>query len=425
MSGRGGRPPAEIERDLAIPSLTRLRLMTAGPSASVFRAYQTATQRTVAVKVLHDELSSDVGQRFDRERAITGQLSGHTGVVPLLHTGTTADGEPYLVLPYYRRGSLADLMGRYGPLPWREATFLMKPVASTVAEVHLWGLVHRNLKPSNILLTDFLRPRVADFGMCLPLDQSSTAATLVGGPYAPDESGVIGPADPTVDVFGLAATLWSLLAGRPFVADDADRRVGPGEIAMATTRLTRSRRPELPGVDTPRRIVELIEKSMSPDVEDRPATVAAFLAELRHDDFRTARTTSPRAAAASAPTTRRPGPDIERGSAPGEPTEPVPAAPVSTDPVPASAPAAVTVSRSTTEPTRTSTAIAAVAPDVDDSATSSAAEAVTSSTVGSSPSDTLAQRADGMAGHVYYLLALVALIVVGIVVMVAAAIFAL
>ncbi|MGI9614826.1 MAG: serine/threonine-protein kinase [Acidimicrobiales bacterium] len=288
VDGQTGRPAAEIERDLAIPSLTQLRLLSAGPSASVFRAYQVATQRTVAVKVLHDELSSDVGQRFDRERAITGQLSGHTGIVPLLHTGTTADGEPYLVLPFYHRGSLADLMTRYGRLPWREASFLIKPVASTVAEVHLWGLVHRNVKPSNVLLTDFLRPRVADFGMCLPSDQPSTPATLVTGPYAPPEAAFSGPTDPTMDVYGLGATLWALLAGRSVPSElDGERerrRPGASDVGLATGRLGRSSPPDLPTDDTPPRIADLIERSMSPHLADRPATVAAFIAELGQAD---------------------------------------------------------------------------------------------------------------------------------------------
>ena len=296
VDGQTGRPAAEIERDLAIASLTQLRLLSAGPSASVFRAYQVATQRTVAVKVLHDELSSDIGQRFDRERAITGQLSGHTGIVPLLHTGTTADGEPYLVLPFYHRGSLADLMTRYGPLPWREASFLIKPVASTVAEVHLWGLVHRNLKPSNILLTDFLRPRVADFGMCLPSGQPSTPATLVTGPYAPPEAAFVGPTDPTMDVYGLGATLWALLAGRPVPSelDGERRRPGASDLGLAAGRLGRSSPPDLPTEDTPARIADLIERSMSPHLADRPATVAAFIAELGQVDA-----TSPAAGAGS------------------------------------------------------------------------------------------------------------------------------
>jgi len=259
--GASGRSPAEIERDLAIADLVDLQLLRAGQAASLFRARQVATQRSVAVKVLHDELSSDTGQRFDRERAITGQLSGHTGIVPLFDTGSTSDGEPYLIMPYYYRGSLADLMTRYGPLSWREATFILEPVAVTLSEVHGRDLVHRNLKPGNVLLTDFLLPRVADFGMCLPTGQTSTAATLVEqSPYGAPETIEPGPADPSTDVYGLAATLLGLLSGRQ--PNDQQR--------------------DITGAITPQPIADLIERSMAGDPGDRPDNAATFVTELRH-----------------------------------------------------------------------------------------------------------------------------------------------
>lgn len=430
MAGHEGRPPAEIERDLAIASLTQLRLLTAGPSASVFRAYQIATQRTVAVKVLHDELTSEVGQRFDRERAITGQLTGHTSVVPLLHTGTTADGEPYLVLPYYRRGSLADLMNRYGPLPWREATFLLKPVASTIAEVHLWGLVHRNLKPTNILLTDFLRPRVADFGMCLGSEQASTSATLVHGPFAPPEAATAGRTDPNMDVYGLAAILRSLLAGDTVPAVDADHRrsgTDTSESAIPTGRLGRPTTPELPGDDTPARILELIERSMSPDPAERPATVAAFIAELGQGDESTGLTSAVDGAA-----------DTSR---------PAPAGDHSADPVDTSRSAASPMSAGRDTPRDTSDDTTGTAPAAPEEARSGRRLSAAGQFAGGSVAEVAGHDIGGASGShadvvavasdrqrlqqarsgspdIYYLLGLVALITTGIIVMVTSAILA-
>ena len=281
-SAFSGRSPAEIEQDLAIATLVDLRLLHAGKAASLFRARQVSMRRTVALKVLHDELSSDTGQRFDRERATTGQLSGHSGIVPLFDTGSTADGEPYLVMPFYRRGSLADLMTRYGALAWQEATFLLEPVAVTLAEVHGRELVHRNLKPGNILLTDFLLPRVADFGMCLPIGQMSTPATVVeAGAFAPPETANPDAAHPASDVFGLGATLWGLLAGKPPPAVTAPRT------ALAVVPDSLSHKPprrwlwQPPSDATPPAIGDLIERSMSPSAEDRPTNAAAFVTELR------------------------------------------------------------------------------------------------------------------------------------------------
>ncbi len=279
--GTDGRSPAEIARDLAIDTLVDLQLIHSGRSASLFRAYQLPTQRRVAVKVLHDELSSDTGQRFDRERAITGQLSGHTGIVPLFDTGTTSDDEPYLVMPFYLRGSLDDLMTRYGPLGWREATFLLDPVAVTLAEVHSRKLVHRNLKPGNILLTDFLLPRVADFGMCLPIGDVSTGATLVeASGYRAPETAETGPADPRNDVYGLGATLFGLVTGRDPAAGllpEPTPAIGDEQPMPASGVPTPGR-----GVPTPPpALVELIEWSMAPDLADRPSDAAAFVTELR------------------------------------------------------------------------------------------------------------------------------------------------
>jgi len=81
------------------------------------------------VKVLHADLGSDVGRRFERERAVRAELSGHSAVVPLLEAGKTAAGQPYALSPFYSRGSLARLVADHGRLGWREATFLLEPVA--------------------------------------------------------------------------------------------------------------------------------------------------------------------------------------------------------------------------------------------------------------------------------------------------------
>ena len=223
-------------------------LVSVSPRASVYRAIQTAMHRTVAVKVFHVEAEGTVGRQLRTERRVMSQLTGHAGIVPLLDAGETAGGKPYLVMPYYRRASLTRLMGEHGPLAWREAAFLLEAVAVTVAEIHGRGLVHGNLGPSTIMLTDFLLPRVTGFGHCQPIDPGSNGT---------DPSHA---ADPRTDVASLGSLLQSLVGGAP-VTDEAGAEA-------AWSRM-------------PRPIADLAAKASAAAAEHRPANAAAFVTELR------------------------------------------------------------------------------------------------------------------------------------------------
>ncbi|MEM9132833.1 MAG: protein kinase [Actinomycetota bacterium] len=238
--------PRSTALDLGISGVTDLELLSVSSVSSVYKAVQPGLQRTVAVKVLHDDPDSPAGLRFETERRVTGQLTGHAGIVPLLDAGTTGGGKPYLMTPYYRRGSLAQLLVAHGPLTWRETAFLVESVAVTMSEVHGRGLIHGNLVPSNILLTDFLLPRVGDFA-------ASTAFTTTDG----DNGGAV-----AVDVEALGTMLFTLLIGAP-----ATRR--PEEA------------PELlMEVSAPDAVLTLIDRTMG--AEGRaPTSAAGFVTELR------------------------------------------------------------------------------------------------------------------------------------------------
>jgi len=262
--------------DLGIPNLAELELVSAGASTSVYRAVQLEPRRTVAVRVLHAELSSEVGRRFERERAVTAELSGHSAVVPLLEAGRTAAGQPYTVSPFYGRGSLARLVADHGRLGWREATFLLEPVAVALAELHGRGLVHRGLTPDGIMLTDFLLPRVSGFGMSLPEGERSTSATLVPSLFfSAPELAVPIEADPRADVYSLGAILFAMVTGHVgFVGDaalltartaTAQARTGKGAAASVL----------------PDALRDLVSRAMAEDPRDRPANAAAFVSELR------------------------------------------------------------------------------------------------------------------------------------------------
>lgn len=270
--------------NLTIAGVDDLQLVTIGETSSLYQGNQPTTGRLVAVKVLRDELTSESGQRFDRERTITGRLSGHAAVVPLFETGVTADDEPYLVMPFYQRGSLGRLIETHGPLAWREATYLLEAVAVTLAEAHSRGIVHRNLRPSNVLLTDFLLPRVGGFDRSLPIGEAVPLDDSRHDPFflpteaptptveAEADTGGKARATPTCDVYSLGAVLWAMLAGwHPGRNDYAPDRA----VDLARSGFL----PE--GTMAPRPILQLVAQAMKADPMQRPANAAAFVTELR------------------------------------------------------------------------------------------------------------------------------------------------
>ena len=273
-TGAAGTDQPQLE--LGIPNLAELELVSAGASTSVYRAVQLEPRRPVAVKVLHAELGCHAGRRFERERAVTAELSGHSAVVPLLEAGKTAAGQPYAVSPFYSRGSLARLVADHGRLGWREATFLLEPVAVAMAELHGRGLVHRALTPDSILLTDFLLPRVTGFGMSLPEGERSTSATLVPSLFfSAPELAVPIEADPRADVYSLGAILFAMVSGHVGFAGDA---------ALLTARTATAQARSGKGATAsvlPDALRDLVTRAMAEDPRHRPANAATFVSELR------------------------------------------------------------------------------------------------------------------------------------------------
>jgi serine/threonine protein kinase len=264
---------------LEVEGIDDLQPISIGQRASVYRGIQTTIGREVVIKVLNDELTSESGQRFDRERTLTGQLSGHAGIVPLFDTGATTADAPYLVMPFYQRGSLTDLIDEHGPIGWREATFLIEPIAVTLAEVHSRGVIHRNLKPSTTLLTDFLLPRVTGFERALRTGDTPPASDLEATPFfSPTDAPT--PTSPSEDVHALGALLWALLAGQ---AHFPPTRHPDLEGLDAPTATILARQCRLPAgiVPPPQPILDLAARAMSADLSRRPPNAAAFVTELR------------------------------------------------------------------------------------------------------------------------------------------------
>lgn len=260
--------------DLGIDGLENIEQVGGGGSSRVFRAIQTDLDRMVAVKLLRASDDPDVARRFDRERRAVGRLSLNEGVVPIYSAGITVRGEPYMIMPYYPDGSLQDRIDA-GPVPWQDAVTTIAEAAETMAAAHEAGVVHLDLKPANILLSSSGSPRIADFGIA-KLMSEQTISTSTGQSFTPTfsapETLLGGPASPASDVYGLAATLWALLAGRPPFRSD----IRAENTLMAVLGRVVHQPPDDLRHLAPESICSVIDTAMAKDPADRHPTAGAF-----------------------------------------------------------------------------------------------------------------------------------------------------
>ena len=131
----------------------------------VYRCGQSALGRTVAVKVLTADLEPGNLDRFVREQVAMGKLSGHPHIVNIFQVGSTATGRPYIVMQYHPHGSVEDRIRDDGALGWRDALHIGVKVAGALETAHCRGMLHRDVKPGNILLTEYGEPQLTDFGI--------------------------------------------------------------------------------------------------------------------------------------------------------------------------------------------------------------------------------------------------------------------
>jgi ATP/maltotriose-dependent transcriptional regulator MalT len=244
----------------------------------VYRCVQPALDRTVAVKVLTAELEPDNLERFFREQVVMGKLSGHPHIVSMFQVGATAAGRPYLVMQYHPRGSLAAKIAGSGPLGWRDALHVGVKVAGALETAHRREILHRDVKPANILLTEYGEPQLTDFGIArISGGFETTKGTITGSPaYTAPEVLQGHPSEATSDVYSLASTLFSAGTGHAVY----ERRKGEQLLAQFL-RITERPMPDLRASGLPADICDVIEQAMSRDPRDRPTTAAEFGEQLR------------------------------------------------------------------------------------------------------------------------------------------------
>lgn len=264
-------PPPEIE------GLTYISKLGSGGFADVYLFQQAAPLRQVAVKVLRDAtLSPRTVKNFTAEANAMARLE-HSHIVPVYATGTTRDNRPYIVMKYYAHDSLAA-RARRERFSVPETLRLGIQLGSAIETAHRAGLLHKDIKPANVLTDAFGKPGLTDFGIAGQITDVDDPETGVSVPWSPPETLYgTGPASVRSDVYSLAATLWHLLAGRsPFDMPGGDNS------AFALMKRVRDVPPPSTGRgDVPPSLDRLLRAAMSKEPSLRPSSVREFIGALQ------------------------------------------------------------------------------------------------------------------------------------------------
>jgi serine/threonine protein kinase len=289
--------------------LNRYRLqkrIALGGSAEVWHARDQKLNRAVAVKRLHAHLLPDPAsrRRLAAEAHAVARLK-HPGIVQVYEVDTKGE-MPALVMELVDGESLATRLEREGPLPADEAARIAADVADALYHAHRQGLVHRDVKPGNVLIGRDGSTRLVDFGIAHSLAQAAERLTLTGSVigtprYMAPEQLTDGPIGPRTDLFGLGLLLYEMLTGRsPYVAR------APAALAQEQA----AGPPAISGVDPA--LAAIIRSCLSPNPADRPLHAGAIAAALRA--WLEGRPNAALAVAAGEPVPPAPRPAVDTGA---------------------------------------------------------------------------------------------------------------
>jgi len=264
----------------ALEELGRYRVenvLGGGGMALVYRARDEELDRPVAIKLLADNLAADEAfrQRFLREARLAAQLA-HPNVVQIYDSGE-ADGRPYIVMEYVEGETLADLLARRRTLPPAEVVELALQICSGLEHAHQAGLVHRDIKPQNLLIRGDGTVKIADFGIARSAHGTrltETGSVLGTAAYLAPEQAAGEEVTPAADVYAVGVVLYELLAGRtPRTAETLTHFLLSGEEQPIPE--LRELAPEVPEA-----LEDVVMRCLARIPEYRPSSAGALAADL-------------------------------------------------------------------------------------------------------------------------------------------------
>lgn len=269
-----------LDSSLQIDGYSDFREIGHGGSAVVYAGWQAQLERFVAIKVLHTSVADGTARRrFDRECAVLGTLSGAPGIVDVYASAVTADGRGCIVMELMRE-SLAATLDAEGPLPVDRVVRIGTRVAEALGYAHRAGVIHRDVKPANLLMSAYGEVAIGDFDIASiadPVWSTSTQDSMSPPHSSPERLTGESAGDALGDVWSLGSTLWTLLEGRPPFGTARD----DGGMAGLVDRVRHEPLPRSSRVDVPADLDAVLRRALAKDPRDRWPDAGAFADALR------------------------------------------------------------------------------------------------------------------------------------------------
>lgn len=261
-----------------VPGYELLHVVGRGGFGVVYAARDVRFSRDVAIKLLVGSYDATAAARFARECRAAGALSGHPHIVVVHDSGTTEDDQPYLVMELLPGGSLSHRVAHQGPLPWPLAIGLGVKLAGALETAHQAGVLHRDVKPENVLFSAYGEPKLVDFGIATVRGGYETKSSSISASLGHAAPEILSGSRASVasDVYALGSTLFQLLTGTPAFFSDADESLYPVLLRIASEPV-----PDLRLRGVPDAVASVIEDAMAKQPEDRPASALALAQRLR------------------------------------------------------------------------------------------------------------------------------------------------